>query len=133
MNCQSCNTEIDYRFLTSCAGCGCAVHQASLTETWIPPEFPPVQPVDVRLGWRKALVNVFYVLLSSVVGMISGAVTIYFGAAFVFLALLRDDNLDPSTACARGTAIGVLSVLSGGFLGTMCGSAFAVKRPLCKP
>lgn len=129
MNCQSCNTRIDYRFVTNCHECGRAVEPAGPSEIQTLPDFQPAVQVEKRLGWKKSLVNVVYVLVGSVAGMISGAVTMYFGAAVFYLALVSDVNVDPSTACARGTAIAALSILSGGFLGTMGGSAFTIKHP----
>ena len=132
MNCQSCNTRIDYRFLTNCAECGRAVEPDPL-QVDATPEFQPLEPVEKRLGWKKSLANLVYVFAASVMGMFSGAVVMYFSAAFFYIALFRNVNDDPSTACARGAAIATLSILSGGFLGTMGGTAFGIKRPMCKP
>lgn len=78
------------------------------------------------------MVNLAYVLVNSVVGMISGGVLVYFGAAVIYRAVYSGLNEDPSVACARGQAIALLSIVVGAFLGTMIGSAFAVKRPLCR-
>jgi hypothetical protein len=78
------------------------------------------------------MVNLGYVLVNSVVGMISGGVIVYFGAALIYRAIYMGVNENPSVSCARGQAISLLSIVVGAFLGTMIGSAFAVKRPLCK-
>lgn len=80
----------------------------------------------------RAMANLGYVLVTSVVGMISGAVIVYVGAALIYRAVYINVNENPSVACARGQAIALLSIVLGAFLGTMIGSAFAVKRPLCK-
>lgn len=80
----------------------------------------------------RAMANLGYVLVNSVVGMISGAVIVYLGAAMIYSAVYSGVNENPSVACARGHAIGFLSIVVGAFLGTTAGSAFAVKRPLCK-
>jgi hypothetical protein len=129
MNCQSCNTRIDYRFLTTCAHCGSKVEGASLT-----PNPPPPDPPSMKSGltWKQGLINVAYVFASAVTGMISGAVVIYFAGAMVYLTFFSGGGGNPSEQCARGTAAAVLSILLGAFLGTMGGSVFAVKKPLCK-
>ncbi len=80
----------------------------------------------------RAMVNLGYVLVNSVVGMISGGVIVYLGAALIYRAVYLNVNENPSVSCARGQAISLLSIVVGAFLGTMVGSAFAVKRPLCK-
>jgi hypothetical protein len=64
--------------------------------------------------------------------MISGGVLVYLGAALIYRAIYSGVNENPSVACARGQAISLLSIVVGGFIGTMIGSAFAVKHPLCK-
>jgi hypothetical protein len=132
MNCESCNARIDYRFLTNCRECGRAVDPAGPSQIDPLPQFQPAAPVEKPLGWKKRIVNLVYVFIGSIAGMISGAVTIYFGAAFVYLAVFTNTNEDPSAACARGTAIAALSILVGGFLGTMGGSAFTITHPFYK-
>jgi hypothetical protein len=133
MNCQSCNTRIDYRFVTNCEGCGCAVETDGLLK---PNSLPDIQPFESakKIGsWKREIVNLTYVLVSSVAGMISGAVIVYVGAALVYSAVYSGVDENPSVACARGMAIGFLSIVVGAFLGTVGGSMMAVKRPLCKP
>jgi len=76
--------------------------------------------------------NVFLVLISSVFGMISGAVVVYFTAGVFFSILLGNPGGNPSESCARGTAIAMLSILTGAFLGTAGGSAFATKQFVVK-
>ncbi len=132
MNCQNCNTEIDYRFLSNCTVCGCAVEPAAPTQ---PPTIPKgrlIEAIQKSRSWMLAMANLGYILVTSVVGMISGAVIVYLGAALIYSAVYSGVNENPSVACARGQAIGFLSIMVGAFLGTMVGSAFAVKRPLCK-
>ena len=74
----------------------------------------------------------FYVLISSLVGMVAGAVTIYFTAGVFFSIVLSNPGEHPSASCARGAAIGLLSILSGAFLGTAGGSAYATKHVVVK-
>ena len=132
MNCQSCNTSIDYRFLTNCVDCGCAVEPAGLSEPNSLPDVQPAEPANKRLSWIRAVLNLAYLFASSVVGMIAGAVVVYYGAALVYLSIYRGVEENASVACSRGAAIAFLSIVVGAFLGTMGGSVFATKRPLCK-
>jgi hypothetical protein len=133
MECQSCNTEIDYRFLSNCAECGSEIETADLPATTDTiPKGQLIESIQTSRSWIRNGVNLAYVLVTSVVGMISGAVVVYFGAALIYISLYSGVQENPSVACARGQAIGMLSILVGGFLGTMIGSAFAVRRPLCK-
>jgi hypothetical protein len=127
MNCQSCNTRIDYRFVTNCSECDSAVEPAALT----PNIQPDIQPPKSR-SWKQALVNLAYLLVSSVAGLISGAVVLYVGVGLVYCAIYSGVEENPSVACARGSAIGFLSIVSGAFFGTMVGTALAIKRPLLK-
>jgi hypothetical protein len=76
------------------------------------------------------MVNIIYVLLTSGVGMISGAVVMYFSAAVIYIAFSSPETY-PGESCARGTAIGMLAILTGGFLGTVGGTAFGVNHPVC--
>ena len=126
MNCQNCDTTIDYRFLTNCAHCEAEQENLSpgvLIEA-------PIQSVK-HATWTRRVINFAYVLISSAAGMISGAVVVYFGAAIICISFLSSTG-NPSADCARGNAIAFLSIFAGAFLGTMGGSAFAVKNPLCK-
>ena len=130
MNCQRCNTTIDYRFLTNCEHC--ETDQASLSATESIPELPAFEPVvETQISWTKRIINLAYLFVSSFAGMISGALCIFYGVAIFCAALLRSDG-NSSHDCARGTAIGILALIAGGFLGTIAGSVFAVKNPLCK-
>jgi len=129
MNCQNCNTNIDYRFLTNCDHC--EAEQASPQPIQPLNEAPPIESFRARLTWTRRLVNLVYVFISSLVGMVSGAVVIYFGTAMVCIAFLRSSD-NASHDCARGNFIAVLAILIGAFLGTMGGSALAVKNPLCR-
>ena len=126
MNCQNCKTTIDYRFLTNCAHC--EAEQASpLPEVLIQ---VPIESAK-HSTWTRRLINFTYLMMSSVAGMISGAVVVYFGAAFTYLLFLSN-TVDPGHGCGRGEAIVVLSMFTGAFLGTIGGSVFAMKNPLCK-
>jgi hypothetical protein len=132
MNCQSCNTRINYRFLTNCAHCGRAVEPAGLPEVDSTSALESSDTTPKRLSWKKQIVNLAYVFAGSVVGMISGAVVVYYSAAMVYIAVYSGVDENHSAACARGMAIGLLSVLSGAFVGIMSGTAFTVKHPLFK-
>ena len=123
MNCRNCNAVIDYIYVTECPQCGCVVEEGDL---------PKLDPSGkTKRVWPYHLVNVVYVLVTSAVGMISGAVVIYFSAAVLYIAFASAETY-PGENCARGTAIGVLAILIGGFLGTVGGTAFAIKHPLMK-
>ena len=80
--------------------------------------------------WPYRLVNVIYVLLTAGVGMISGAVVFYFSGAVIYMALSTPETY-PGENCAQGTALGFLAILTGGFLGTVAGTAFGVKHRVC--
>jgi hypothetical protein len=132
MNCRSCNTTIDYRFLSNCSQCGTEVGPEIVPPATELRKGVALAPQQKRAAWIHPLANVFYVIISSLVGMVSGAVTVYFTAGVFFSILLSNAAANPSESCARGTAIGVLSILSGAFLGTAGGSAFAIKHFVLK-
>jgi len=132
MNCSSCDTRIDYRFLSNCEHCGNAIDPADVSEGDL---MSPAQSVEKRLTWTRRLVNLAYVLVSSIAGMISGATAIYFGYALACITVLNHIDFgfeSPSAACARGTALAFLSIMVGAFFGIVGGTAFAVKKPLFK-
>jgi hypothetical protein len=127
MNCKSCNTTIDYRFLTKCDHCDSEIEPAEV------PAIASAAPVERRFKWIRGVIKLAYVLVSSIAGMISGAVVSYFGGAMIFLAFFSHASTgDGSHDCARGTAIAIMLILGGGFLGTIGGSVFAVMNPVCK-
>lgn len=124
MNCQSCNSRIDYRFVTNCAHCG-----AEATQAAPPPNV--VESIPESLTWTQRLVNLGYVFASAIAGLVSGAVTLYFLGAIFYINFLSGSTGNPGADCARGTAFAGLSILSGAFLGTIGGTTFALKKPLC--
>lgn len=126
MNCQSCNTKIDYRFLSNCTECGCAVEPTDAAQLAPLPQFQAVEPIRKHLTWTRHLVNLGYLLVSSMAGLMIGSVVILYGGALIIRAM------DVPMGCGTGSAIGLLLLVVGAFLGTIGGSAFAVKRPLCK-
>ena len=132
MNCQSCNTRIDYLFLTNCAHCGCAVEPTDESQLEKLPQFQPIEPIEKRLTWIGRLVNLVYVFVSAMAGLVTGTVVIYVTGAFVFNAVLTvvDPKPEPGEYCGLGSALGFLLIVGGAFLGTVGGSAFAVKS-LC--
>lgn len=126
MNCQNCKSKIDYNYLTNCPQCGCEVKGGDL---------PKLDP-SINSGRKKnnllhQFLNPIYVLFTGLVGMISGAVVLYFGGAIVYMALQTPERV-PGEHCARGMAIGMLCLLSGAFLGTVGGTAFAMKHLISK-
>jgi len=134
MNCKNCNTRIDYHFVTNCAQCGCAVEPEGTAQHEPLPEVPPLESFRKRLTWKRLLVNVGYTLVSAVAFMITGAVVVWVVAGVVVNALIDyfDPVQTPGEYCGFGMAVGFLSLIGGGFLGTIAGSVVAVKRPLYK-
>ena len=125
MNCQSCNSRIDYRFETNCAQCGAEATQ-------IGPPQNLVESIEESHTWTKRFVNLGYVFASAIAGLVSGAVALYFLGAIFYLSFLSGSTGDPGRECARGTAFAGLSMLTGAFLGTVGGTTFAIKKPLCR-
>lgn len=126
MKCQNCNTSNEYRFLTHCMHC-----QGEIEPSHTYSNLHSVESVEKRLTWQQRVLNVGYIFASSVAGMISGAVVVY-PAAVVTCSIFLPVPENPSDACAQGAAIGFLSIVTGAYLGTVAGSVFAVKQPLCK-
>ena len=62
--------------------------------------------------------------------MVAGAVVMYFSAALIYIALTPPPTYPGEHNCSRGTAIAILSILLGAFLGTVGGAAFGIKHPL---
>ena len=120
MNCRNCNSIINYNYVTDCPQCGSAVEQRDL------PKLDPASG-QKKSVWSYRLANIIYVLLASVAGMISGAVVLYFSAAVIYISLASPETY-PGEHCGRGMALGMLSILAGGFLGTVGGTAFAIKH-----
>lgn len=123
MNCRNCNTTINYNYVTDCPRCGCTVEEDNL-----PKLDPSTRSKKKERPWLYSLVNLSYVLVTSAVGMISGAVVLYFSVAVIYLALSSPETV-PGHHCGRGMAVGFFSVLIGGFLGTVGGAAFSIKHP----
>ena len=122
MNCRNCNSTINYNYMTACLQCGCALEGGDL------PQLDPSTGARTKeTVWPYDLANVIYVLLTSGVGMISAAVVMYFGTAAIYLAISSPETF-PGEHCGRGMAYGMLSILTGGFLGTVGGTAFGLKH-----
>jgi hypothetical protein len=124
MNCRNCNTIINYNYVTDCPQCGCAVEEGDL-----PKLDPSTRSGEKNRVWPYYVANSIYVLATSGVGMISGAVVLYFGAALVYIALSSPETY-PGENCAQGMALGFLSILTGAFLGAVGGTVFGVKHPV---
>jgi len=118
MNCRNCNIAINYNYVTDCPQCGTAIEQGDL---------PKLDPSTGQSDWSHHLANIILVLLTSVAGMVSGAVVLYFSAAVLYIALASPETY-PGEHCGRGMAVGMLSILAGGFLGTVGGTAFGLKH-----
>ena len=121
MNCKNCNAIINYNYLTACPQCGGALDQADL---------PKVDP-STESRWPYYVANTIYVLVTSAVGMVAGAVVIYFSAAVIYIALASPEKY-PGQHCGRGMAVGMLSMMAGAFLGTVGGAVFSVKHLIPK-
>lgn len=130
MNCQSCNARIDYRFLTNCTECGCEVEVASLAQPTSPPDLPTVRSTNKLATWKRAALNAVYVFGSSLLGMISGAVAACFGGYVVVAILSRATEVH--LGCGSSMFLGLMLIVSGAILGSVSGSAVAIKHPLCK-
>ena len=128
MNCERCNARIDYRFFTSCPHCGCEIKRADVPQS-NPVSDPLEQPVEPILTWKEEAVNVAHIFVSSISGMISGAVVVYLFVAVTYSALSAGPTT--SSSCGWGTVVALFSLVLGGFLGTIGGCVLAVKRPLC--
>jgi hypothetical protein len=86
---------------------------------------------EKHLTWTRRVINLAYVFISSLAGMISGGVVLYFATAITWIVFPRVTN-NVYRTCAEANAILAWAILTGAFLGTVGGSAFAVKKPLCK-
>ncbi|HEY6402345.1 MAG TPA: hypothetical protein VI479_13105, partial [Blastocatellia bacterium] len=90
-----------------------------------------------RGGWHdmKRLTDIFakigLFLVVTFGCMITGAVIVYWIAGAIYLAVYSGETVDPmhaSEACARGMAVGYLSILAGGLLGAILGCVESLKQ-----
>jgi len=125
MNCQGCDRTIDYRFQTNCSSCETEHVEPLAIDRMQEPVGSETHPT-----WTRRVINLIYLLISSMAGMISGGVVLYFAAAITYAVLPRSNHAYRN--CAEADAILAWFVVTGAFLGTVGGSAFAVKKPLCK-
>jgi hypothetical protein len=120
--------EIDYRFITTCSRCGSEVQpaedQARLNSY---PDPQNVEKTKNSFSLQQGLVSSAYVLVMSFIGMIAGAVLIYSVAGMIYLAVYGGEVRN-GEECARGTAVALLAIFGGAFLGTAGGSALAVNQ-----
>ena len=130
MKCERCGARIYYRFLTNCGRCGCEIKGASVPPNISIPNHQLDQPVEPTLTWKQEAINVVHIFISSIAGLISGAVVVYFSVALIYLALSEPPS--PHAGCGWGSVIGFFSLVSGAVVGTVGGSVLAVKNPLCK-
>jgi hypothetical protein len=74
-------------------------------------------------------VKIGLALLGTFGGMISGVVIVYFLSAMIYQVVYNSAPIDPmqaSEACARGMAVGYLSIMFGALLGTVLGCVGAL-------
>ena len=76
---------------------------------------------------KDTIAKIIMALLSIFGGMICGAVIIYFLSGIIYLAVYGSGPVENNYACARGMAIGYISIFSGGLLGAALGSVGALK------
>lgn len=124
MNCGNCNSIINYNYVTECPQCGFALEGGDPRKLE-----RSTRSKEKDSLWLYYLGNLIYVLVTSGAGAISGAVVIYFSAAVIYFTLSSPETF-PGEHCSRGMALGMLSILSGGFLGAVGGAAFALKHPI---
>ena len=77
-----------------------------------------------------AFVKIGLVLIGTFAGMISGTVMVYFLTGVIYQIVYSGAPLNPtqaSEACARGMAVGYLSILVGPLLGTVLGCVGTLK------
>ncbi|HKZ03266.1 MAG TPA: hypothetical protein VJ180_13560 [Pyrinomonadaceae bacterium] len=125
MSCPQCFMEIDYRFLTTCSRCGSEVQPAEDLARFPDPQ--NIEKTRNSFSLQQGLVSSAYVLVMSFIGMIAGAVLIYSVAGMIYLAVYGGEVRN-GEECARGTAVALLSIFGGAFLGTAGGSALAVNQ-----
>ena len=132
MNCQSCNTRIDYYYLTNCPHCGCAIEATGASPLPPLPEPPPLESFRRRLSWKKRVVNFGYLIFSAGSFMIGSALVVWVVAGLTMKIIidLVDPVQTPGEYCGLGSLVGLLSIVGGGFVGTVAGCALAIKRPL---
>lgn len=127
MNCKSCNATNDYRFVTNCVQCGGEIQQPSAHSLQIQDE-----PVEPRLTWVQKVINLIYILAGSMAGLISGGVIFYFSFVVVYLVFFSGGHHTPHSCGGWDDFILMLMILAGAYLGTIGGTAVALKKPLCK-
>lgn len=127
MNCKSCNATNDYRFVNNCVQCGGEIQQASAQRFEIQDE-----PVEPRLTWIQKLLNLVYILAGSMAGLISGSVIFYFSFVVVYLTFFSGSHHAPHSCGGWDDFILLLMILAGAYLGTIGGTALALKKPLCR-
>lgn len=128
MNCQQCNARIDYRFITNCPECGCEVEIA--IQPGSTPDLPTAERTKKLARGKRAVLNAVYVFASSLLGMFSGAFVTYafVGVIITILTEITGRHL----GCGGGMLIGLLTIIAGAILGSVSGSAIAIKHPLCQ-
>ena len=120
MNCKNCNATIDYNYLTACPQCNSAVEGGNL---------PQAGPDKKKSAWVYYVGNIVYVLTTSAVGAYAGTIALVFTVGTLCKAFLPAPPY-PGAYCALGNAIGLVSIVTGAFLGTVTGTVFTIKRPI---
>ena len=73
MKCESCSAQIEYRFLKNCTYCDNEIVQTESSQDEFISTLQWLEPVKKKSKWLKGVINVGYVVVSSIAGMISGA------------------------------------------------------------
>jgi|SRR6185369_7194588 len=133
MNCQSCDTRIDYRFLTRCSHCDAEIRPSPLPTQNTAKDLCLAKPVAKAFTWFDGVINLAFVAVSSVAGMFSGAIALYFSGAIVYIVFAGHSGNNESHDCALGNAIGMMSIFLGALLGLTAGIVFAARNLPRKP
>ena len=129
MNCENCSGQIEYRFLKNCTYCDSEIVQTEFSSQGDSiATFQLSEPVEKSSRWVQAVINVCYLLASSITGLVSGAVIVYVLAMITYPVFCKPSG-NPGLDCARGSTIGFLCLVLGAYLGVVGGTIFAVKRP----
>jgi hypothetical protein len=72
--------------------------------------------------WVRILVKAFSVLVVSLIGLAVGAFVLYFTVGLIYTAVFGSGPARNSYECARGMAIGWLSLFAGALMGFCIGA-----------
>ena len=135
MNCQSCDTRIDYRFLTRCSHCDAEIRPSHLATKDTAKDLCLTKPVAKAFSWFDGVLNLAFVAVTSITGMFTGAIAIYFTVVIFFIVFAGPSPgaHNESHDCARGNAIGIMALFSGALLGLAAGIVIGARNLPRKP